>query len=425
MTARIERCTPADLMQLASDLPGSPMQVAAVLVLASTPELTAVRAALGERIKAVPRLRQRLARTAFGGGRPVWVDDPEFHIRNHVDAVAGDEAGLLGVAAATVSRRLPRDRPLWSVTLVTGLPGGGAALITVLHHVLADGLGGLAVLGCLIDGSPAAPESGFPRPAPGRRDLVLDAARRRLRALRRRPTIPALGGGTAPRPPHSSLNRPIGDHRRLAVARADLAGLRRVAHAHGATVNDALLTAVSGALCGVLRRRGEDIDRFVLSVPVAARHAAAADQLGNQVGFMPVPVLVAGDPLQRLAAVARTTRARRPADPQASAALIRPLFRVLAAVGLFRWFADRQPLVTTMVTDLRGPATRLSFLSVPVTEILPVTPITGNVTVGFAALSYAGTLVVTVTADPDRCPDLPWLASGLQGELDDLVAVGT
>jgi hypothetical protein len=56
----IERTSPADLMQLASDLPGAPMQVAAVLVLgsASALDLTAVRDAIGQRIPAVPRLRR-------------------------------------------------------------------------------------------------------------------------------------------------------------------------------------------------------------------------------------------------------------------------------------------------------------------------------------------------------------------------------
>ena len=106
----IERTSPTDLVQLASDLPGSPMQVAAVLVLgaASGPELTAVRHAIGQSIHAVPRLRQRLIRTPFAGGRPIWVDDPDFDIRHHVGAVRcpapGDETALFGVVA---------DRVMW------------------------------------------------------------------------------------------------------------------------------------------------------------------------------------------------------------------------------------------------------------------------------------------------------------------------
>lgn len=433
----IERTSPTDLMQLAVDLPGSPMQVAAVLVLgaAAALDLTSVRDELGRRLHSVPRMRQRLVRTRVGGGRPVWVDDPDFDIRDHVDAVKcpapAGESALLGVVAGLVARRLPRSRPLWSATLVTSLPDGGAALVVVLHHVLADGVGSLAVLARLVDGAPAAPDSAFPRPSPEPRALFLDASAARFRALAHLPAgcrqlrsaVAELTAGGATGLPRSSLNQPIGSRRSIAVARADLASVQRAAHTHGATVNDVVLTAVTGALHTVLRHRGENVDRFVVSVPVALRREATAGDLGNQVGVMPVPVTVAGDPDRRLAAIARTTRDRRPADPGASAALLGPAFRLLARVGAVRWFVDRQRRVTTMVTNLRGPGVRLSFLAAPIIDILPVSPITGNATVGFAVLSYAGKLVLTVVADPLRCPDLVFLQARLQYELDRLTTL--
>jgi diacylglycerol O-acyltransferase len=433
--ALIDRTSPTDLMQLASDLPGAPMQVAAVLVLGtdSALDLTAVRDAIGQRVHAVPRLRQCLVRAPFGAGRPIWVDDPDFDIRKHVNAVScaapGDEAALLGVVADTMARSLPRTRPLWSATLVGSLSDGRAALVVTLHHVLADGIGGLAVLARLVDGAPTTPDTVFPRPSPGRRTLFLDASATRLQSLghlpeharRLRSAIAELVPGGVAGPPRSSLNQPIGVHRTLAVARADLASVRRAAHAHGATVNDVVLTAVTYALHAVLGHRGENIDRFVISVPVAARRSATAGHLGNEVGVMTVPVTVAGDLNQRLAAIARTTRNRRPASPSASAALLGPVFRTLAGLGVFRWFVDRQHLVTTMVTNLRGPKARLSFLAAPITEVIGVSPITGNVTVAFAVLSYAGTLTITIMADPQRCPDLPVLLARLQSVLDLLI----
>jgi WS/DGAT/MGAT family acyltransferase len=434
----IERTSPNDLMQLAADLPGSPMQVAAVLVLGagSALTLTSVRDAIGQRIRAVPRLRQRLVATPFAGGRPVWVDDPDFDIRDHVGAVRfpapGDESALLGIVAEIVARELPRSRPLWSATLVTSLSDDRAALVLMLHHVLTDGIGGLTVLARLVDGVPTTPETDFPRPSPSPRALLFDASAGRFRALARLPAgcrrlrsaLAELTAGGATRPPRSSLNRPIGPARSIAVARADLAAVQRVAHAHGATVNDVVLTAATGALHAVLRHRGEDVDRFVVSVPVSVRRDATAGDLGNQVGVMSVPVTVTGDPDLRLAAVARTTRDRKPADPAATATLLGPVSRLLARLGAFRGFIDRQRMVTTMVTNLRGPDVRLSFLGRPITAVLPVSPITGNITVAFAVLSYAGTLVVTVISDPQRCPDLPFLTARLQDELDQLTAKG-
>ena len=434
--AVIERTSPADLMALASDLPGSPVQVAAVLILgaAVTISLTAVRDGIGERIHAVPRLRQRLIRTPNGCGRPIWVDDPAFDIRHHVHAVSrpapGDETALLGVAADIVARRLPAHRPLWSATLVTTLAGGGAALIVCLHHVVADGIGGLAVLAHLVDGPPTTGEADFPQPPPDRRALFLDALRTRRRGLahlpatvrRLRAAVAELTASGTAGPPRSSLNEPTGARRSLAVARVDLTSVQQTAHAHGATVNDVILTAVTGALHGVLRHRGENVDRFVISVPTSARREASASRLGNQVGIMAVPITATGDPYQLLTAIADTTRNRKRVAASASAALLGPAFRVLAWLGAMHWFVDRQRLVTTFVSNLRGPDVRLSFLTAPITDVIAVSSISGNVTVAFAVLSYAGTLRVTVIADHHRFPDLPILAAYLQDQLDLLTA---
>ncbi|WP_330276248.1 WS/DGAT domain-containing protein [Lentzea sp. NBC_00516] len=424
----VERASSNDVMELVCDSTGTSMQVAAVLVLEtpSPADIAAVRAAIAERITAVPRLRQRLVRTPFGQGRPVWIDDPSFAIADHVSAVGcpapGDEQALLDVVADRLTRRLPPDSPLWSATLVTGLADARSAVVVVFHHVLADGIGGLAVLTHLVDGVPILPRQGFPRAAPRRRDLLVDVWRSRARAVRRLPAAAGrlraaaaeLGGGA--HPPRCSLNRPTGTGRVLAVARADLSAVRAAAHAQGGTINDVVVTAVSGALGAVLAGRGEPVDRLVISVPVSARQHATTE-LGNQVGVIPVEVPTGGDPVRRLAAVARITRQRRTGAPGSSAVVIAPVFRALAKIGVYGWFVDRQRLVNTFVSNLRGPEHRLSFLGAPVVDVIAVSGISGNVTVAFVALSYAGTLNITAIADPERCPDLEVLAEGLRREL--------
>ncbi len=115
-------------------------------------------------------LRQRLIRVPLGCGGPIWVDDLGFDIRRHVRAVAcrepGDEAALLDTALSVTMRPLPRTAPLWSAVLVTGAAGRCLAFVIVLHHALADGVGGLAVLAELIDGPSHPPGVCIPRPAP-------------------------------------------------------------------------------------------------------------------------------------------------------------------------------------------------------------------------------------------------------------------
>jgi hypothetical protein len=106
--------------------------------------------------------------------------------------------------------------------------------------------------------------------------------------------------------------------------------------------------------------------------------------------------------------------------------LLAPVFRVLAVLGALRWLIERQHLVTTFVTNLRGPETPVSFLGATVSEVVPLNAVTGNVAVAFAVLSYAGTLTMTVTVDVDAFPDSRFLVDALQDELDVLTQrVGT
>jgi WS/DGAT/MGAT family acyltransferase len=437
--AVIERAGPSDVMELVCDVTGTSMQVAAILVLEPQRqlELDAVRAAIAERITAVPRMRQRLIPAPVGCGRPVWVDDAAFDIHRHVTAVRnpfdGDpEHALLQCVAELVTRRLPTERPLWQATLIRGGGDAADALLVVFHHVLADGIGGLAMLAQLVDGVPPVAVPGFPRWPPTTRDLARECWRSRVSGLRRiadglgrlRSAARELGSGAPPaHAARCSLNASVvGTRRALATAEADLDATRRAAHAAGGTVNDVLLAAVTGTLGRVLEHRGERVDHLVISVPVSARRRTGATELGNQVGVIPVDLPTTGDPSERLRSIARITAQRKTAAPGSSAAMIGPAFRVLARLGVFTWFIGRQRLINTFVTNMRGPQRRLRFTDAEVLRVIAVPMITGNVSVAFGALSYAGTLTLTVVADPDCCPDLPAIAAALQAELDQLIA---
>ena len=266
----IERASPSDRAFLAMDCGEVPEQFGVILMLEDGGglDLERARRLIAERVPAVPRLCQRLVRAPLGCGGPLWVDDPGFDIRRHVRAVAcrepGDEPALLDTALSVTMRPLPRTAPLWSAALVTGPHGNTLAIVILLHHALADGIGGLAVLAELVDGPSHASEVCFPRPAPVPASLARNAWSARLEAVRHAPQSwhllrESMGAGGGLRPPRaapSSLNQPTGPRRRLAVVRADLAAVRAAAHRQGATTNDALLVAVAGALHQVLLRRG-------------------------------------------------------------------------------------------------------------------------------------------------------------------------
>jgi diacylglycerol O-acyltransferase / wax synthase len=440
---RPDRATSADLMQLSSDAGSVLNQVAGVILLDARGPfgVDATRRLVAERLGSIPRLRQQLRRSPAGRGRPVWVDDPGFDAAAHVHAVicpgTGDERALLDLVATTATTPLPTSRPRWSATLVTGLSGDRVALVLLLHHVIADGIGGLAVLTSLVDGSWGDLASDAAAPAPpgrqkdgGTADQV--TGRRRLGSSFRgiRVAVRELVGRDLGLAPRCSLNQPTGPHRRLALARADLAAVQSVARANGGTVNDAILTAVTGALRELLRHRGERPAALVISVPVSARTTATTDDLGNRGGILRLRLPTEGDPRDRLRAISAITGPRKHEMRGASSTLLAPLFRWLVRLRIFRWFIDHQRLVNTFVTNLHGPERQLSVGGAPVTEAFLVSLATGNASVAFAVLSYAGTLVVTVVADADLVPDLDVLAAALQVELDrlsdqDLVNAGS
>jgi WS/DGAT/MGAT family acyltransferase len=433
----VDRASAADLMELATDIGPVPMHVGAVVVLGTGPGFSVPEAQrlLARRIRAVPRLRQRLRRAPPACGRPFWADDPAFDLRHHVRQrpcpPPADQRALLEVAAAVASERLPRSRPLWSATFVTGLAGGGTGLIIVMNHVLADGIGGLAILAQLVDQGPrpppATPEAErFPVPAPPARALAADAWAGRARRLTDlagglrtiRQGLAELGGARPPRTlARTSLNQPTGPRRRLDVIVADLTAIRELGHAHSGTVNDVILAAITGALKALLASRHEQLDLVTISVPVSARQQATGGQLGNQVGAMPVSLPAGGSLAARITQIAAITAQRKTTAHGTSAALLGPPLRLLAATRLLRRFINHQRLVHTFATNLRGPGQPLTFAGAPVQAIIPIPSTTGNVTVTFAALSYAGALLITVLSDPSRIPDVAALTAALRHEL--------
>lgn len=435
--AVVERISPGDRTQLATDVGPVAMNVAAVLVgdpQGAPFDIDTARLALADRVMGIPRLRQRLAAVPPGLGAPIWVDDERFDPAAHIALARfpepGDRQALLDLAIAEVVQPLPRDRPLWRALFVTGGAGGQVGLVLVLHHVLADGIGGLAVLAALADpGMPGAAPAA--RPAPTRAALVADRATAAVRAFRRVPTAvrrvgrarAELGRRGAILAPRCSLNAPTGGRRHVSAVELDLAVVRAAARRHDATVNDVLLVAAAAALERLLAERGERVPALVVSVPISARPDATIQRLGNEVGVMPVTVPLAGPLRARLTRVAAATAAQRDtvnAGRGASAALIGPAFRTFAAVGAFRWMVDRQRLVNTFLTNLRGPTEHLRIHGLPITSITPITITAGNVTTAFAALSYAGTLTVAIVTDPDRVPEHDLLAATLADAVHDL-----
>ena len=435
-TPRIERVSVDDLMSLATDQGTTPMQVGVILMMDTSAGLDTARFidAINRRLPAIPRLRQCLVDAPFGCGRPIWVDDADFKITSHVSVKqCPTSAGMdvvLELAAGLLTTRLSRDRSLWAAILIPDVNPDQSALVLIVHHVLADGIAGLAILAGLVDGASEVLDPQFPRRQPTRAALFWDALSDNVRALRQLPAtlvrfgqaLTQLGPALRSRPVRSSLNRITGSQRRFAAVGCVLADIHTVAHQHGGTVNDVMLSAITGALHRLLMGRGEPTNGFVVSIPFSARQRTTAQKLGNQSGVIPLWLPGTGTPLERLSAVAGITRTAKTKTSArgASTALLVPLFRLLSRIGLFQWFIEHQRSIQTFVSSMKGPVTTLSVDGFPILDLVPLSVAIGNVTVSFVVLSYAGKLTVTLSADPESCPDLSDLQTFLIEDLESL-----
>jgi diacylglycerol O-acyltransferase / wax synthase len=405
--------------------------------------IEAAKQAIEGRLHLLRRFRQLLYIPRRGLGGPLWVDAPVFDLGDHVrvERLQGpaDEAELLRAVARLRKRSLDKSKPLWEIWFLTGLPDDRIGMFVRLHHVVADGIAGVAQLGTLLDAAPssatAPPEPWAPAPWPSARALLLDnlqcqiaKPRRALRGLRHPAAIlhralaamPAVRELLAEKPgPRTSLNRVIGQDRTLALVRSSMELANEVAHTHDAKVNDVLLTVIAGGLRGLLRSRGEPIEGVSLPiyVPVSLRRGRSGQEAGNLISQMVVPLpLGIADPGRRLRQVAVETAKRK--------AIGRPslgtMFRSRLLRGAMLKLIARQR-VNVVSADLQGPQTPLYFAGAQLIELFPLLNLLGNESLGVGALSYAGQFNVMAVADADAYPDIDIFATSARDDLRTLV----
>jgi diacylglycerol O-acyltransferase / wax synthase len=406
-----------------------------------------LRAVIASRLQLLPRFRQLLYVPPKEQGGPLWVDAPAFDLNQHVEVrslpAPGGEAELLKVVEEFARGGLDRSRPLWQMWFLTGLAGGRVGWLVKVHHCIADGIAGVATFGSFLDATadavPAPPQPWTPAPAPTVAELVADQRRRRRRRRRRalsrlvHPVTNARQLAAAwpamrelfaePALPPTSLTRPFGRDRRVAIVRGRLDAVKAIAHAGGGTVNDVLLAAIAGGLRDLLRSRGEAVDGSVLRVyvPVTLRPPEERAQArGNQIAQMTVPLPI-GDmnPVERLRQIGAET-ARRKARTRPSIGKVphhgfagRMLLKLI----------DRQRVNLT-TADLPGPPIPLYFTGARVLEVFPLLPLIGTVSLGIGALSYAGQFNITAVGDGEGYPDLEVFAIGLREELAAMASAG-
>jgi len=437
-----EPLTARDAWFLYAERPQTPLDLGTVYVFEGSSQLPGGRGALGveqtvrERIHLVPRYRQRIHRVPLNLAHPVWVDDPHFdlgaHVRREVIAPPGDGATLRQLVMRILSRPLDMRRPLWEMTIVTGLRGGRVVIVNRAHHAMVDGVSSLDILTLLLDTTPEGftpeppAEEWKPRPEPSNWQLIrpmlwdfrtaAKSDRSRMPAIWNTTHLPWTGvinvvrNTVTPRP-DLFFNRKIGPQRTGRGLKVPLSAFKALKDRFGCTVNDAVLAVVSEALHRWFKSRGEAVPETVrVFCPVSVRGDDSRGRIGNQISGMvlelPTGDLTMEDRLRRIKVTTgdlKRTRQAVAADKLAGLAdWAPPSLLVLAG----RLMSNPQAGANINVTNIPGPQFPLYSGGAQLLEVWPFAPLYPSMGLGVAIVSYNGDAYFGLTADPGIVPDV-------------------
>jgi diacylglycerol O-acyltransferase / wax synthase len=404
-------------------------------------EAADLRASVARRLDAEARACQCVVFPAGSAADPVWADDEQFDLDNHVVAHDVDEPvdqrGLLAVAGRLFEQRLDRRRPLWRADVVPMIEGG-VGIVLRIHHTLADGITSQRFAQALIwdtEPDPAAIKpDGRLQEAPG---AVADALRtvrhpsRWAQGAREAAKLPAaavrellpLGGD-------SVLDRRIGTRREIACAVLRLDELKGVAHAGSerlgthVTLNDVLLTVVAGGLQGWLAGDDAGATAMRAQVPVSLHGRGHDDELGNRDSFLNVDLrLDVADPVERLRLINAETASRKQAgdaetlyDFFHALSRFQPLYR-----GVTRIASGPRDFALS-VSNVPGPREHVYVLGSRATELFSIAEPADRHALRVSALSYAGALTVGLSSDPEAVSGIVRLAGEIESAAAELAS---
>jgi WS/DGAT/MGAT family acyltransferase len=427
-----------------------------------------MRERLAERIRHCPPLRWKLVTVPFSLDRPVFVDSKvglSDHVCETTLAAPADERTLAAAVARILAVRLDRDKPLWKLQVIHGLPGRTAVVMT-LHHAAVDGIAASEIFATILDG----PADTSPAPSDDHVDAVPSqaalAARgiasipaRRIRALRSAPgalahldqvpilrSLPGLhtvsqlvrGDLSAKRldAPRTRFNAKLSPARSVAFGTVSLSDVKAIKNALGITVNDVVI-----ALCaGALRRRLTSTDELpatplVAYIPVSTRLPDAKDRYGNAITSIiaPIPTHLASD-RERLEFAHETFKRAKQRSREAPPTLLSdvnepiplPIFGV-AARGLMELVSSRfvRPPVNLIISNVPGSPVKLTCCGSPLLAHYPMSLVFHGFTLNITVVSYDQGLDIGIVGDAQTLPDAWDLMDDFRLELAELVALVT
>lgn len=439
-----------DRAWLRMDEPDNLMIITGVMVF-DRMDLGTLRRVIVQRLLGLKRFHQRVDRS---GGKLAWVRVPDIDLDVHVQPLTlpapGDKAALEATVSRMMATPLPDDRPLWRFFLVEDFDDK-SVMISRLHHAMGDGVALMMVLLSLTDverhpsGDSAASS---PFAALLDEDLEIRAAGVELarglmpevinlmsrvspaggkRSLAKRARTAAglsgaLAGLTFKRAdPRTPLKGPLRVDKRVAWSRpVALAEVKAIKSALGGTLNDILLTAMSGGIRRYLEGRGHPVEGLDIraAVPVSLRTISQLADMGNRFGlvFLSLPIGI-GDPRMRLAELCRRMEAlKRSYEAPVALGVLHGMGCVPLGMQRLvqRIFGSK---ATAVVTNVPGPRQPLFLGGACIEDILFWVPQSGRLGIGISILSYHQRVRLGIATDAGLVPDPHVIAAAFDDEL--------
>ncbi len=475
------RLSTQDASFLYGEAANGPLTMAMLATFRSHIDFKSLRAHMEARMHLLPRYRQRIVFAPLNLVHPSLEDDPGFDLANHLFCHEmppdSTEAALMKLVTQVCEKPLDRNKPLWELHLFNGLKGGHSAIVTKIHHCLADGISGMELLAATTSTRPDAPAPTPPdepwraAPTPGRGERVASAltdfARSRIELARRAAgtishlrdldadvSAPAAAVQTIRRFGQPIVAAPwnaatVTSARHIAWLRVPLRDVARIRDTFGGTVNDVVLALLSEGAARYLAFHGCATEGRPLRIgcPVNVRAKDEYGKLGNRVSMM-FPEFSA----QPMSAVARlkavieeTTQIKANKEalafenllaaldyvPPATLGVVsRLLTSAIEGAGRLAGAAPRLARLAPMVgTGINFIATNVPGAQVPVylaghqmAETVGMIPLTATLGYGVAILSYNRNLYIGLTAEPNLMPDVGFMKSRITEALHELIA---
>lgn len=388
-------------------------------------------------VSAVPRLGCVPSVPALGAVPPRWEPDPAFAVERHVRVSRDPFSEIL---TGVLCGGFVAGQPPWSAVVAAGEP----LVVFHLHHSYTDGLGGLALLGELMDFGAEGPAAGGDPEEPVRagRDAMWEIAHHARTVARALPWAGRTLVGSLTQPssvlgPAGDLAASLGAHARAAVGPAspalaarsqgaavaridlDLPTVRGVSRRLGVTVNDVY---VAGLLDGLARyhvKRGARAPSLRLGLPISSRTAGAelmTNQLLGAVLRAPLGQLDFGERARLVHEM--VVIARR----QPWAAVADDIGDLLSRVpGSARVVSAAISSLDVLASNVTGPDVPMSLVGSPVSSMLPIGPRAGAA-VNATLLSYCGLASIGLNIDSAAVPDPAVMVDCLGAAFDEGLA---